>query len=136
MTYRSIFFMFKKKKELKILIVEDDALLSNILSKEFVKNDFATLVIRKGAEVLEAAKQFIPDMIYLDIILPELDGFGVLKQLKEDQKTKNIPVVMMSNLDNEGDIKSATVLGAENYFIKANVRMEELVKYAQKRISK
>ena len=128
--------MFKKKKESKVLIVEDDALLANVLSKLFVKNNFATLMVKTGIEVLEAAKKFIPDIIYLDIILPGLDGFGALKQLKEDEKTKNIPVVMISNLDNEGDIKSATVLGAEKYFIKASVRMEELVKYAQKRINK
>lgn len=126
--------LFNKKKEKKVLIVEDDALLSSILSKAFVKNDFAVLVVENGLDVLGAAKKFVPDIIYLDIILPELDGFGALRQLKEDEKTKDIPVVMMSNLDNPGDIKSATVLGAEDYFIKANTKMEELVKYAQKHV--
>ena len=129
-------FFNKKKKESKILIVEDDALLSGILSKSFVKNNFVVLVVETGLAVLGAAKKFMPDIIYLDIILPELDGFGVLRQLKEDEKTKNIPVVMMSNLDNPGDIKSATVLGAEDYFIKANTKLEELVKYAEKKINK
>ena len=80
------------------------------------------------------AKKFQPKIILLDLMLPGIDGFEVLKQLKESEETKNIPVIVISNLDQVSDVKSAKVLGAEEYFIKANTQLQKIIDYTKSRI--
>lgn len=127
-------FGIKKKKSKKILIVEDDSLLLKIVSTTFLSEKFQVATVENGLEVLEAAKNFLPDMILLDLIIPGIDGFAVLKQLKEDDMTKNIPVVIMSNLGSVGDIKSTKALGADEYFIKSNTGIEKIVNYVKTKL--
>lgn len=124
----------KKDKVGKVLIVEDDALLSKVLSQGFLTENFEVATVANGLEVAEAVKNFSPQIIMLDLILPGLDGFAVLKQLKSDDKTKNIPVVVISNLEEAGDVKSTRALGAEQYFVKANTEMKAIIGYAKTRI--
>jgi len=119
----------------KVLIVEDDALLSKVLSESFIKENFEVTVVENGLEVENTVKKFHPDMILLDLIIPGIDGFAVLKQLKANSETQKIPVVVVSNLGEEGDIKSTRALGAEEYFIKANTEMSKIVKYVKKRLN-
>ncbi len=127
--------LFGKKKEAKrVLIVEDDALLSEVLIKTFSKGGFNVISLKEGSRVVEIAEKKEPDIILLDLIIPGLDGFGVLKKLKANKNTKKIPVVVISNLDNVADIKSAKVLGAEEYFIKANTKLEKILKFAQYKV--
>lgn len=115
-------------------MVEDDALLAQVLVGVLNSNDFAVLNVINGLEVLESAKKFEPAIILLDLVLPGLDGFAVLDQLKADAKTKNIPVAVVSNLGDVGDVKSAKALGAEEYFIKANTQLQKIVDFIKKRI--
>lgn len=117
-----------------ILIVEDDALLAKVLSDHLVLQDFEVFIVNNGLNVFEFVKKTKPALILLDLLLPGLDGFAVLKGLKSDSATKEIPVVILSNLDNSGDLKSALGLGAEEYFIKANMEMSEISKYIKKRL--
>lgn len=129
--------MFGKKKQLKkALVVEDDALLSRVLSTYLADSDFEVQVVANGLEALGKAKEFKPGVILLDLILPGLDGFAVLKQLKEEATTKNIPVVVVSNLGDVADVKSVKALGADGYFIKANTRLEDIVRFADKLIKR
>lgn len=121
--------MFNKNKKKKLLIVEDDALLSQVLSKSFLEKDVEVSVVDNGLKVLESAKKFGPDAILLDLVLPGLDGFAVLKQLKSAKETKKIPVVILSNLDAVADIKSTQVLGAEKHFTKANTELKKIVDF-------
>ncbi|OGH91936.1 MAG: hypothetical protein A2534_00395 [Candidatus Magasanikbacteria bacterium RIFOXYD2_FULL_39_9] len=118
--------------EQRVLIVEDDALLAQVLASSFNEVKFGVLNIYNGLEVLDAAKKFEPAVILLDLILPGIDGFEVLKQLKADVQTKNIPVVIISNLTDAADIKSALALGAVEYFIKANTQLEKIVDFVKK----
>jgi DNA-binding response OmpR family regulator len=129
--------MFGIKKKIpgkKILIVEDDALLSKVLSEDFLEEKFQVMVADNGLQVMETVKRFSPDIILLDLVLPGLDGFAVLKQLKTDTKTEKIPVAVISNLGDAGDIKSTKALGADEYFIKANTEMEKIVKYVKNKL--
>lgn len=123
--------IFSKTKKIvkKILIVEDDTLLAKVLSENFLSEKFQVSVVGNGLEVEDAVKSFSPDIILLDLIIPGIDGFAVLKQLKENLKTKDIPVVVISNLGSVADVKSAKVLGAEEYFIKSNTSLEKITKY-------
>ncbi len=126
----------KKKKNItkKILIVEDDSLLAKVMSTTFLSENFEVVTVENGLEVLDAVKKFIPDIIMLDLIIPGIDGFAVLKQLKEDSLTKDIPVAIMSNLGTIGDVKSTKALGADEYFIKANTEIEKIVKYVKDKL--
>lgn len=127
-------FLGKRKNAKKILIVEDDSLLSKVLSQAFLKEKFKVVVADNGLNVAEAVKNFLPDIILLDLIIPGLDGFAVLKQLKLDPKTEKIPVAVISNLGDVGDVKSAKTLGADEYFIKANTEMEKIIKYVKNKL--
>ena len=123
-----------KKKGKKVLIVEDDSLLAKVLAESFLKEKFQVAVVDNGLVAEKTAKSFSPDIILLDLIIPGLDGFAVLKQLKAGAKTKNIPVAVLSNLGDAGDIKSTKALGADEYFIKANTEMEKIVKYVKNKL--
>ncbi|MDD4901446.1 MAG: response regulator [Patescibacteria group bacterium] len=130
-------FGMKKKtlgKGKKILIVEDDSLLAKVLSESFLIEKFRVVMVNNGLDAAKAVKTFLPDIILLDLIIPGLDGFAVLKQLKSDAKTKNIPVAVISNLSDVGDVKSTKALGADEYFIKANTEMDKIVKYVKNKL--
>lgn len=103
---------------------------------KFGREDFEVVNVVNGAEVQGKAIEFKPAIILLDLILPGLDGFEVLKLLRADDKTKNIPVVVISNLGEESDVRSAKSLGAEDYFIKANISMDKLMQNVKKIINR
>lgn len=124
----------QKKAPKRVLIVEDDALLLRVLSEAFTNENFEVTTVEDGLKVAEGVKNFSPDIILLDLIIPGIDGFEVLKRLKADAGTKKIPVVILSNLEQVGDVKSGKALGADEYFIKANIEMSELVKYVKIRL--
>lgn len=124
--------LFKQKDKKRVLIVEDDALLAQVLMDKFKKEEFAVINVTNGLDVKGKVLQFKPAIILLDLILPGLDGFEVLKLLKDNEQTKNIPVVVISNLGSESDVRSAKSLGADDYFIKANISLEDLLQKVRK----
>lgn len=128
--------MFGRKKNVpkKVLIIEDDSLLLKVLSTGFLGEKFEVATVENGLEVMDAAKKFSPNIILLDLIIPGIDGFAVLKQLKEDDATKQIPVVVVSNLGSEADIKSTKAMGAEEYFIKANTELEKIIDFVKSKL--
>ena len=128
-------FKFKSKDKKRVLIVEDDALLAQVLMDKFGREEFEAINVVNGLDVESKALQFKPAIILLDLILPGLDGFEVLKLLKRNDQTKNIPVVVISNLGEESDVRSAKALGAEDYFIKANISMAKLMENVKKIIN-
>jgi len=81
-----------------------------------------------GEEALNLARKEIPDLILLDLIMPKVQGFEVLRELKASPLTAGIPVIVLSNLGQEKDSQSARELGALDYWVKANVGLEELAK--------
>lgn len=79
-----------------------------------------------GEAGLKLAKTKNPDLILLDLILPKIHGFEVLKILKEDKKTKNIPVIVLTNLEGIQDVEKAIKMGATTYLVKSNYSLEEV----------
>jgi CheY-like chemotaxis protein len=80
-----------------------------------------------GEEALEALRTMKPDLILLDLIMPKVQGFEVLRSVKENPATAHIPVIVLSNLGQEGDVKRAMESGATAYFVKANLTLEDMV---------
>jgi len=131
--------LFGKKKtseaKKKVLSIEDDALLAKVLIEGLTLEGYDVINVPDGLMAIDEVKNYKPDIILLDLILPGIDGFEVLKQLKSDKATKDIPVFVVSNLGSVADVKSVKALGAEEYFIKANSEMEEIFQSIKKRIS-
>jgi len=105
----------------KILLVEDDTLISSMYKTKFKADGFEVVIASDGASALVLAKKEKPDIVMLDIILPQLDGFTVLEELKKDQATKQIPVVMLTNLSTTEDKAKGEKLGAVDYLVKASL---------------
>jgi DNA-binding response OmpR family regulator len=111
----------------KILIIEDDAFLKNIESSKFTKSGFEVATAMTKADIDHSLATSLPDVILLDIMLPDIDGEHVLINLKADDKTKNIPVLVFSNLSSDSDMKKMMAAGAADYLIKSNYTLEEII---------
>ena len=97
------------------------------MGEYFIKAGFNILKAIDGEIGLNLARKELPDIILLDLILPKMDGFQVLVGLKNDPETKNIPVVVLTNLEGTIDVEKALRLGATTYLVKANYDLSELV---------
>ncbi|MEK9152915.1 MAG: response regulator [Patescibacteria group bacterium] len=111
----------------KVLIVDDDAFLAGIYATKLEIDGFQVASARDGEEGLKAAAKELPDLILLDVLMPKLDGFEVLKRLKADPATKGIPVIMLTNLGQKEDVEKGLSEGAEDYLIKAHFVPSEAV---------
>jgi DNA-binding response OmpR family regulator len=111
----------------KILIVEDDAVLQRTLQEFLVAEKFEVICAADGEEGIRIAKKEKPDLVLLDIILPKKDGYEVIKELKGDQATTKIPIVLLTNLGGVHDVEKALELGATTYLIKSDYKLEEVV---------
>jgi len=117
-----------KKTGVKVLLVEDESFLRKMCSKQLVKEGFAVFEAKDGEEALNLFKENNVDIVLLDIILPSIDGFQVLKEIRSQKnKTKaQIPVIMLSNLGQDSDIKKAEDMGANDFMVKANFTSREI----------
>ncbi len=105
----------------KILVVEDDQMISSMYKTKFEADGFEVIIASNGVEGYEFAKKHKPDIIMMDIILPQLDGFSSLEKIKKDPEIKEIPVIMLTNLGTEEDKKKGEKLGAIGYLVKARL---------------
>lgn len=110
-----------------VLLVEDDAFLAGIYKKNFDMDGFKVTIADNGDKGLTDAKTKKPDIILLDILLPKKDGFTVLEMLKKDKNTKNIPVIILTNLGQKEDVDRGMSLGAADYLIKSHFKPSEIV---------
>lgn len=111
----------------KILLVEDDEVLATMLVTE-ASQDHAISRVPDGGVALEMIKREQPDLMLLDLMMPRMSGFEVLEALRKDEKTASIPVIVLTNLSEESDIKRAKDLGARDVWVKANYSLGELHK--------
>lgn len=111
-----------------ILFIEDEPTLQKTVGQFLEKEDYQTKSALDGEIGLALAKKLKPNLILLDLILPKKDGFEVLEELKKDATTKNIPVIILTNLEGGADVEKALSLGATTYLVKANYELEEVVK--------
>lgn len=111
----------------KILFIEDEEALQNSMKEMLEQNGYAVLKALDGEAGVKTARQELPQLILLDLILPKKNGFEVLSELKQDPATKNIPVVVLTNLEGSAEVEKALSLGATTYLVKANYKLEELL---------
>lgn len=110
-----------------ILIIEDDKFLEGLLARKLEKEKFAVTFATNGAEAFSKIKESLPDLILLDIILPDMNGFEILEILKKNQETKDIPVIILSNLGQNEDMEKSLKIGAVAHLIKAHFTPQEIV---------
>lgn len=112
----------------KILLVDDDALLVRMYQTKLKADGYEVETAGDGAEGFNKTKEFKPDLILLDVMMPKMNGFEMLKTLKQNTGTKKIPVILLTNVGgSEGDIEKGLSLGAVAYIIKANYLPKEIV---------
>ncbi|MBI5728280.1 MAG: response regulator [Candidatus Magasanikbacteria bacterium] len=122
----------KSNANIHVLIVEDDTFLANIYKTKFEMEGFKVSVAENGEAGLADAKKKKPNIILLDILLPKMDGFTVLKKLKADDEMKSCPVVLLTNLGQRDDVEKGLELGAADYLIKAHFKPSETVDKVKK----
>lgn len=115
-------------EQIKVLLVEDDTMLSDMYSMKFEGEGFAVWKGSNGVEGLaQLEKNGVPDIILLDVIMPQMDGFTMLAKVKENAAWKNVPVILLTNLGQEQDVKKGIAMGANDYLIKANFTPAQVV---------
>ena len=119
----------------RVLLAEDDRFLRKAAGAMLRRQGFTVLSADDGEEALRVARAETPDLILLDLIMPKMQGLEVLKALKSDPQTSGIPVVILSNLGQESDSKAAREMGALDYWVKANLALEELVRRVEEKLA-
>ncbi|MFA6271787.1 MAG: response regulator [Patescibacteria group bacterium] len=120
----------------KIVLVEDDSFLAGMYVSKLNMEDFEVKLAENGEDGLKTATEEMPDLILLDILLPRMDGFEVLKKLKKNPETMKIPVILLTNLGQKKDVDRGLALGAEDYLIKAHFMPNEVIAKIKKILNK
>jgi len=115
------------ENEKKVVLVEDDSLISGVLATRLVSAGFAVVSVFDGTGAFEKIQAEHPSIVLLDIILPGVGGFEILQKLKQDDSTKSIPVLILSNLGSKEEMQRGIDLGAVGYLVKSNNTVEEIV---------
>ncbi|KKQ53175.1 MAG: hypothetical protein US70_C0005G0009 [Parcubacteria group bacterium GW2011_GWD2_38_11] len=110
----------------KLLIIEDDLVLQKALSEYLITEGFEIKCAEDGEEGVKMALTEKPALILLDIVLPKKDGYAVLTEVRANEGTKNIPIVLLTNLGSISDVEKALELGATTYLVKADYKLEEV----------
>jgi DNA-binding response OmpR family regulator len=112
---------------MKILIVEDEKILSKALNIEILKSGYEVFSAYEGFTGIADTNKIQPDLIILDLVMPGMDGFEFIHKVRSNPETANIPIMVLSNLGQEKDVKKAMALGANGYFVKTSVDLSEIV---------
>lgn len=123
--------MVEKKK---ILLIEDDKFLIKLYSEKLTRAGFEVSMAVSGEEGLGKVIAEKPDLVLLDVILPQKNGFDILSELKLNAETKNIPVIMLTNLGQESDITTGRELGAADYLVKTDFSINKLPEVVRKHL--
>lgn len=118
--------------QIKLLIVEDDKFLRDLAVQKLSKEDFQLYAAMDGEQGIAMAEKELPDVILLDILLPGIDGFEVLRRIRSNPALSNTSVAMLSNFGQREDVEKALGLGADQFFIKANYTLDEIVQEVKK----
>jgi len=116
----------------KILLVEDEPFLTDIYTTKLERTGFEVQLVTEGDKVLGVLKEFKPDLLVLDIILPNLDGWEVLRKIRKEKGFEELPVIILSNLGQKQEVMKGLNLGATKYLIKAHYTPSELVEEIKK----
>jgi len=120
-------------KQAKILLVEDDLFLRDLYVSKLKKEGFENILVAgNGEEGFDLISKNIPDLVLLDIILPQMSGFDVLEKTKKEDRLSHIPVILLTNLGQKEDVEKGYKLGADDYIIKANFTPQQVVEKIDK----
>lgn len=111
-----------------ILVVEDDKLLSNLITKKLKAEGYEVIHAESGEAALSRLREGAPGLVLLDILLPGIDGFEVLKNIRSETATRETPVIILTNLGQESDIEQGKKLGATAFLVKALLSLDEIVR--------
>lgn len=112
----------------KIIIVEDDTFLSKMYYEKLsLENIFQVFTAESGRRALELIQKEVPNLVLLDVMLPDVNGIQVLKEIKKDKELSSVHILMLSNLNEKEYISEALDLGADGYLIKAHFTPDEVV---------
>ncbi|MCK6462979.1 MAG: response regulator [Candidatus Pacebacteria bacterium] len=120
---------------MKLLIVEDDPFLMSVLAEKLKEGGFEIEAAADGENGLEKIRAGNYDLVLLDMVLPKVDGFKVLETMKNDEKMKSVPVIVLSNLYDKNNISKATLMGTKDYIVKAYNTPEDIVAKVKKFLS-
>lgn len=121
---------------MRVALIEDEEVLRDLYKREFQSVGYVLDGFANGEDGLVGVKQNKYDVILLDLMLPGVDGLEILKQIKQDDKTKNIPVIILTNLGQDEVIKQGFNLGADGYLIKSSNSLKEVVEEVQNILNK
>lgn len=111
----------------KVLIAEDEEVLSKILKDRFEEDGWQVTVAGDGEAAIKEINEHKFDLVLLDLIMPKKDGFEVLKEIRSEPERKDLPILVLSNLGADEDIKQALSLGATDYFVKSQHPVSEIL---------
>lgn len=118
-----------------ILSVEDDVDLMFLIKKKLEESGFKVLTAETGQMALDILKEKKPDLILMDILLPDIDGLTVLSQISSQAPTKDIPVIILSNLADHGAFEQAGAIGNYEYLVKATTDLDTVVKKVEEKLN-
>lgn len=125
-----------ENKKTKVLIIEDDSYISDMYKIKLESENFEVVIAEDGVKGIKELEKYRPDVILLDVVMPKVDGFSVLKTIKNTEEIKNIPVVMLTNLGQKDNVERGFELGASGYVIKAHFTPSEVVKKVKEILEK
>ena len=117
-----------------ILLVEDDPFLIDIYTTKLKESGFSVEVANDGEVALRKARENKPDLVILDIVLPQIDGWEILRRIKSEPEFKNLKVIILSNLGQKEEVEKGIKLGAAKYLIKAHYTPSQVIKEIKKTI--
>lgn len=115
-----------------ILLVEDDRLLRKAAERALLQRGFRVVTAANGDEALRSVAAAVPDLILLDVVMPGIDGYEVLRRLKAAEATAGTPVIILTNVGQDSDVQMALEAGAAAYAIKSNTGLEDLAALVRK----
>ena len=120
----------------RILLVEDDPFLVDIYSTKLKEAGFSVQVAFDGKEALKKIKEDLPDLLLLDIVLPDFNGWEILRKIERDNELKALKIVILSNLGEKEEIEKGLKLGAAKYLVKAHYTPSEVIEEVKKILKK
>lgn len=126
-----------KNKKILILVVDDEIILTKTIEEKLISEGFDVITAENGLEGLQLALAEHPDLILLDLLMPQMDGMTMLKKLREDEWGKTVPVIILTNLTSADDQRHRDITRLEPtyYFVKVDKSMEEIVESIKERLN-
>lgn len=114
-------------QSIKVLVVEDDPFLSKVYESSFVDSGYTVEFCHDGEEALERIRNFRPDVVLLDLVMPKKDGFEVLEQVQKDPTLSGCKIVVLTNLGQPEDKAKCLAFGAVDYIVKTDISIIDLI---------